>query len=778
MLKQNNLLCSIVGEENYQRFIERCNSKSSGRVFDKYVRCRAFEWLMNCNRIPLNESDKEDGDYYDLCAYILAGDDDPDSNLAEINNFCSMAETACAPEEADRLASMRKAALDCRESSHPSFAAFVKKFYGGNRFFHRGNNSGAPQLPAQYFEKRLAVFEADYDLDAVRNCKISTGLDFLYSQFNLSVDELLICEFFYILSVNEQSREFFLRKLDLGDLDNIRILETVLGLNSARPALANLINCGLIREYHGSVACSGFLTSVFKEQFSPEKSIYSELKVRPLTLNHYLDIRPDTVIHLEKLIKNKDRLPVNILLYGVPGSGKTTFVQSLARNMGYKAFTVNSRLEDDDGDRRASFLVTQNMMRKSGKAIVLLDEAERLLCTDFRNVSGSRNKDKAWLNSLLERTGCATFWICNDISHVDDAVLRRFAFKLEFSPIDAVKRLNILKMLMDDEGIKTKLPAADLKRIAKTYPVEAAGIAKAVSQTKLLYPHTRRFGYHLELVLASECNAVAEFYRSRKNSCESSKKRSSRFTLDGLCVKTDDFKAELERFKKLDTYIRKHGSSGISGSTVLFYGPPGTGKSELAKYIARSVKRDPLIVKASDLLDCYVGNTEKKIHAVFARAQAEGKVLIFDEADSFLGDRTRARNNWEVTQVNQFLTELESYRGFCICTTNFDRNLDAASLRRFVHKLEFTYAGLEQAKALYHSILEPLSGMAPNREEQEQLFKLKNLTPGDFHVVEAQFNPVTTEKKERTNARLIAALERECAMKPSHSLVKQQRIGF
>ena len=88
--------------------------------------------------------------------------------------------------------------------------------------------------------------------------------------------------------------------------------------------------------------------------------------------------------------------------------------------------------------------------------------------------------------------------------------------------------------------------------------------------------------------------------------------------------------------------------------------------------------------RASDLMSCWVGGTERNIAAAFAEARDTGAFLIFDEADSLLADRRFAHRSWEVSQVNEMLTWMESHPLPFACTTNFGEHLDAATLRRFV----------------------------------------------------------------------------------------------
>ena len=74
---------------------------------------------------------------------------------------------------------------------------------------------------------------------------------------------------------------------------------------------------------------------------------------------------------------------------------------------------------------------------------------------------------------------------------------------------------------------------------------------------------------------------------------------------------------------------------------------------------------------------------------MFAAARQQNAVLVLDEADSFLSDRRGARQSWEVTQVNELLTQMEAFDGIFICTTNLMEKLDPASLRRFAFKVRF-----------------------------------------------------------------------------------------
>ena len=114
-------------------------------------------------------------------------------------------------------------------------------------------------------------------------------------------------------------------------------------------------------------------------------------------------------------------------------------------------------------------------------------------------------------------------------------------------------------------------------------------------------------------------------------------------------------------------------------------------------------------------------------------------VLVLDEADSFLADRRDAKQSWEVTQVNELLTQMEAFEGIFVCTTNLMEKLDPASLRRFAFKLKFDYLNADQRWDMFVREFERLGGEALSAADWEkQVRNLSKLTPGDFAVIARQ----------------------------------------
>ena len=196
-------------------------------------------------------------------------------------------------------------------------------------------------------------------------------------------------------------------------------------------------------------------------------------------------------------------------------------------------------------------------------------------------------------------------------------------------------------------------------------------------------------------------------------------------------------------------------SSGERRFSLCLQGPPGTGKSAFARYLAERLGLEVVQKRASDLMSKWVGGTEQLIAAAFAEARDSGAFLVFDEADSLLSDRRFAERNWEVSQVNEMLTWMESHPAPFACTTNFGTYLDPATLRRFVFKVTLDYLAPEQARAAFRGYF----GLTPPVE----VAALTALTPGDFAVVRKQAQVLDCLGEPEA---LAAMLRAECDAKP------------
>lgn len=140
-----------------------------------------------------------------------------------------------------------------------------------------------------------------------------------------------------------------------------------------------------------------------------------------------------------------------------------------------------------------------------------------------------------------------------------------------------------------------------------------------------------------------------------------------------------------------------------------FFGPPGTGKSMTAEAVAQYCGRKAYAVNYAQLESKYVGETPKNIRQVFERAAKDQAVLIFDEADSFLGKRLTNVSQSADYGVNitrsVMLLELEKFDGIVIFTTNLMGNYDDAFKRRILASVEFKLPDEEGRRAIWKTHL-------------------------------------------------------------------------
>lgn len=209
---------------------------------------------------------------------------------------------------------------------------------------------------------------------------------------------------------------------------------------------------------------------------------------------------------------------------------------------------------------------------------------------------------------------------------------------------------------------------------------------------------------------------------------------------------------------------------------ILLYGPPGCGKTAFAHHLAEVMDRPLMLRRGSDLISKWVGETESNLRDMFREAADDEAILLLDEADSFLQDRRGAERSWELTQVNELLTQMENFNGVFICATNFMEHLDRAAMRRFSVKLKFEYLRQDQVVSLFMSTMRQLSGemldLSAMQSATQRLSQLTQLTPGDFKAVTNEF--ILLGKQPIVDS-LLGSLAQENSLKESSGKV---RMGF
>lgn len=144
--------------------------------------------------------------------------------------------------------------------------------------------------------------------------------------------------------------------------------------------------------------------------------------------------------------------------------------------------------------------------------------------------------------------------------------------------------------------------------------------------------------------------------------------------------------------------------------SALFVGPPGTGKT-MAVHVLSSMLRLPLYrIDLSQVVDKYIGETEKRLEEIFSAAEKNNTILFFDEADAIFGKRSEvsdSKDRYANTEVSYILQRIEHYDGVVILATNYKRNIDEAFMRRMRYLVEFIMPSCELRREIWLSSFSP-----------------------------------------------------------------------
>ena len=463
----------------------------------------------------------------------------------------------------------------------------------------------------------------------------------------------------------------------------------------------------------------------------------------------------------------------NILLYGAPGTGKTSFARTLAKELGRTAWEIKQG--DDDGknmesESRMVGIQICNDQEDPQSSMMIVDEADELLRGSSCGFSlfgfdmGGKSTEKGVMNSILDEMRIPAIWISNaPAGQMDESVRRRFDYSICFERMNHAQRVGIWKNLVKRHGLGELIPVGKIEGYASKYETSAGGISIVLANVKQMKPSPEKVDELVAKLMKPHCKLMGIKEGDRFLPAKG-------YSLDGLNIKG---KVKLDRVVGA---VRNYLDADFNAASedrprmnVLLFGPPGTGKTEFVKYLGETLDRKVLVIKGSDLLSKWVGESEQNIASAFRQAEAEHAILFFDEVDGLVQSRDNAHASWEVTQVNELLQQMENFDGVMVAATNFCKNLDPAIMRRFTFKLEFDYLDDDGKRIFFEKMFrETLSG-----NELVELNGIQNLAPGDFRTVrQEQFYLGGGQ----TNLDRIAALREECGFKKDGD--KSAKIGF
>ena len=350
----------------------------------------------------------------------------------------------------------------------------------------------------------------------------------------------------------------------------------------------------------------------------------------------------------------------NILLYGAPGTGKTSFALSLAKELGLTAYEVKQG--DDDGknmksEARMMGIQVCNSQEDPKDCMMVVDEADELLRGSSCGFSlfgfdfgGGKSTEKGVMNSILDDMRLPAVWISNaPAESMDESVRRRFDYSIRFERLNGAQRVAIWRNQVAKHGLEELIPEDKAEEYAAKYETSAGGISTVLVNVKRMAPEPGKVDELVATLMKPHCQLMG---LKNGNGFLPAKD----YSLDGLNIKG---KVKLENVvRAARNYLDADFGSGDADKprmNILLFGPPGTGKTEFVKYLGKALDRKVIVLKGSDLLSKWVGESEQNIAKAFRQAEAEHAILFFDEVDGLLQDRSGASHSWEITQVNELL---------------------------------------------------------------------------------------------------------------------------
>ncbi|MDR2353532.1 MAG: AAA family ATPase, partial [Deltaproteobacteria bacterium] len=497
--------------------------------------------------------------------------------------------------------------------------------------------------PRQYVPRAISAFieaspDLEYDLinslaDCLNNYVLShqverppetkIAMDTFSNLFKLDDNALNLIEIIFICKMSSIVHSYFSCDLDIFRLPGRAYLASALDISipTLKDTISKLDTLGIINTDNGLSFQSDDLLRLWEmpEGKNPEDLFCSPLVGDILPLTDF-SVDQDQVSYLLELLRNPLKRAPHILLYGSSGTGKSTFARSLASVLKVRAWGVASPTTDVSGlKRRMALTVCANMASADRGSLVVADEAEALLSDLTRYSASEKSFDKSWINEFMETPGNPVIWIVNYPEKIDQSTRRRFSFALHFRELNLSERRKMWEGILAKYDLSPPVGNKIYKDLVTKQRVPAAVIEMGVGHATEIGGGDEKLWENIEM-------SVKSFTLLQKNGEKTLEKNgvSPNYTPAGVTAGIDA-NTLAERLKGLECLRTAEGLPPGAG-TLLFYGPPGTGKTALARYLASALEKELIIKKASSIIDCWVGSTEKNIADAFREAEDEDAV--------------------------------------------------------------------------------------------------------------------------------------------------------
>ncbi|HYN86368.1 MAG TPA: ATP-binding protein [Pyrinomonadaceae bacterium] len=201
-----------------------------------------------------------------------------------------------------------------------------------------------------------------------------------------------------------------------------------------------------------------------------------------------------------------------------------------------------------------------------------------------------------------------------------------------------------------------------------------------------------------------------------------------------------------------------------SGIAVLFAGPPGTGKTMAAEILALKLDLPVYRIDLSQVVNKYIGETEKNLKRLFDAADLSDVILFFDEADALFGKRSEVKDShdrYANLEISYLLERMERFKGVAILATNRKKDLDEAFLRRLRYVIDFPLPGEAERRRIWRQMIPP--GVDASDLDFDFLARQFQLAGGHIRsvVFNACLQSAGAAEPRLTMREIVVALKRE-----------------
>ncbi len=421
-------------------------------------------------------------------------------------------------------------------------------------------------------------------------------------------------------------------------------------------------------------------------------------------------IDPGARAQVERALALGGGPPARVLVIGPDGQGKATLVAALAAAAGRATLRVElARLcADRDLAGVVDRLAIAAREAAARDAVLLLDDGDQLAAELRADAAAEVGQLLAEARVPVAVVATAPIpWLAAALPTLVEVAVPAAGYR---------ERIALWTRALAGEAV----PPAQIEALASRYGLGAAAIARAATRAGVaarLRDPARPAITDDDLVQAARAT-----FANRLGAV--AQRIPPGFTWDDLVLPADTVEQlrEVVRFAERRPFLLEEWGFARKlpygrGVSAILAGPPGTGKTMVAQLLAKALGYELYRIDLSQLVNKYVGETEKNLARVFAEAEHSHAVLFFDEADAMFAKRTdvkSANDRYANLEVNYLLQRMETFDGVTLLATNLEQGLDPAFKRRVRFSIQFELPDVDERRALWRSMVPAEAPLAPD----------------------------------------------------------------